>query len=165
MTRRTFVCASEQREQLGEDFDRMLCLAVRWAGERPVLGFALRLRTDTDAEDDHAGKETLIEEFVEQRLPTKLPDILELSAKADREIEDIRTRQSPELARLRRRERSTGRPGREVEILHRGRLSVDTRVLSAAFAWLDLASARPDESVKCSVLSALFLISRSVSFP
>jgi hypothetical protein len=147
-TGRTLIRASQRREELGEDFDRMLCLPVRWAGQRPGLGLALRLRIDTDAEDDHAGKEALIEEFVERRLPTDLPDILELSAEAEREIEAIRARQSPELARLRRRESSTPRPGSEVETLHRGRLSVDTSVLSAAFAWLDLASARPDERAK-----------------
>jgi hypothetical protein len=49
---------------------------------------------------------------------------------------------------MRRRESSTHRPGSEVETLHRGRLSVDTRVISAAFAWLDLSSARPDERAK-----------------
>jgi hypothetical protein len=156
-TSRTLVRASQRREQLGEDFDRMLCLAVRWAGQCPALGLAQRLRTDTDAEDDHAVKEALIEEFVEGRLPTELPDILELSAQAEREIEAVRARQFPEMQRMRRRESSTRRPGSEVETLHRGRLSVDTRVLSAAFAWLDLTSARPDEKAKWLVLVRTFL--------
>ena len=147
-TSRTLIRASQRRQQLGEDFDRMLCLAVRWAAQRPALGLAQRLRIDIDAEDDYAGKEALIEEFVERRLPTELPDILELSAQAEREIEGVRERQSPELARMRRRESSTRRSGSEVETLHRGRLSVDTRVLSAAFAWLDLTSARPDERTR-----------------
>ncbi|MBP1093709.1 P-loop NTPase family protein [Bradyrhizobium diazoefficiens] len=147
-TSRTLFRASQRRDQLGEDFDRMICLAVRWAGERPAHNMALRVRTDTDAEDDHAGKEPLIGEFVEARLATELPDILELSAQAEREIEAIRTRQFPEMAGLRRRESSAHRRGSEVETLHRGRLSVDTRVISAAFAWLDLASARPHERGK-----------------
>jgi len=156
-TSRTLIRASQHREQLGEDFDRMLCLAVRWAGQCPALGLAQRLRTDTDAEDDHAGKEALIEEFVEGRLPTELPDILELSAQAEREIEAVRARQFPELERMRRRETSTRRPGSEVETLHRGRLSVDTRVLSAAFTWLDLTLARPDERAKWLGLVRTFL--------
>ena len=147
-TSRTLIRASQRREQLGEDFDRMLCLAVLWAGQRPALGLAKRGRTDTDAEDDHARKGPLIKEFVEARLPTELPDILELGAQAEREIEAVRARQFPEMARMRHRESSTRRPGSEVETLHRGRLSVDTRILSAAFAWLDLASARPDERAK-----------------
>jgi hypothetical protein len=156
-TSRTLIRASQRRQQLGEDFDRMLCLAVLWAGQRPALGLAQRLRIDTDAEDDHAGKGALIEEFVHRRLPTELPNILELSAQAEREIEAVRVRQSPELARMRRRESSTRRSGSEVETLHRRRLSVDTRVLSAAFAWLDLASARPDERAKWLELVRTFL--------
>jgi hypothetical protein len=90
--------AFQRREQLGEDFDRMLCLAVRWAGQRPALALPQRLKIDTDAGDDYAGNEALIEEFVERRLPTELPDILELSAKAEREIEAVRKRRSPELS-------------------------------------------------------------------
>jgi hypothetical protein len=147
-TSRTLIRASQRRQQLGDDFDRMLCLAVRWAGQRPALGLTERLRIDTDADDDHASKQGLIEDFVERRLPTELPDILELSAQAAAEIDAIRDSQSPELARIRRRESSTRRPGSEVETVHRRRLSVDTRVVSAAFAWLDLASARPDERAK-----------------
>ncbi|MEH2549987.1 hypothetical protein V1283_006632 [Bradyrhizobium sp. AZCC 2262] len=147
-TSRTLIRASQRREQLGEDFDRMLCLAVWWAGQRPALGFAQRFRTDTEAEDDQAGKEALIGEFAERRLSAELPDIVELSAQAEREIDAIRARQFPESERIRRREISTYRPGSEVETLHRGRLSVDTRIISAAFAWLDLASARPDERAK-----------------
>ncbi|XIA64212.1 hypothetical protein ACFIOY_35795 [Bradyrhizobium sp. TZ2] len=73
-TSRTLTRASQRREQLGEDFDRMLYLAVRWAARRPALSLARRLRTDTDVEDDHAGKEALIEEFADRRLPTELPD-------------------------------------------------------------------------------------------
>jgi hypothetical protein len=156
-TSRALIRASQRRQQLDEDFDRMLCLAVRWAGERPALGLAQTLRIDTDAEDDHAGKRGLIEEFVERRLPTELPDILELSAEAEAEIEAVRARQSPEITRIRRRESSTRRPGSEVETLHRGRLSIDARVLSAAFAWLDLASARPDERAKWLGLVRTFL--------
>ena len=156
-TSRTLIRASQRREQLGEEFDRMLCLAVQWAAQRPALGLAQRVRTDTEAEDDHTAKEALIEEFVERRLPIELPDILELSAQAEREIEAIRARQFPELARMRRRESSTRRRGSEVETLHRGRLSVDTRVVSVAFAWLDLTSARTDERAKWLDLVRTFL--------
>lgn len=156
-TSRTLIRASQRREQFGEDFDRMLGLAMRWAAQRPAQNIAQRVRTDTDAEEDHTGKEPLIEQFVDRRLPTELPDILELSAQAEGEIEAMRARQFPELGRVRRRERSTRRPGSEVETLHRGRLSLDTRLLSAAFAWLDLASARPDERAKWLGLVRTFL--------
>jgi hypothetical protein len=156
-TSRTLIRASERREQLGEEFDRMLCLAVHWAAQRPALTLVQSVRTATEANDDQAGKEALIEEFVERRLSIELPDILELSAQAEREIEAIRARQFPESARMRRRESSTRRPGSDVETLHRGRLSLDTRVLSGAFAWLDLASARSDERAKRLGLVRTFL--------
>ena len=125
--------------------------------QRPALGLAQRVRIDTEAEDDHAGQEALIEEFVERRLPIELPDILELSAQAERRSKPSNAQQFPKSARMRRRESSTRRPSSEVEPLHRGRLSVDTRVLSAAFAWLDLASARPDERAKWLGLVRIFL--------
>ncbi len=99
----------------------------------------------------------MIEEFVEGRLPTELPNILELSAQAEREIEAVHARQFPEIQRMHRRKSTTRRPGSEVETLHRGRLSLDTRVLSAAFAWLDLTSARPDEKAKWLGLVRTFL--------
>jgi hypothetical protein len=156
-TSRTLIRASQRREQFGEDFDRMLALAMRWAAQRPAHNIAQRVRTDTDAEEDHTGKEPLIEQFVDRRLPIELPDILALSTQAEREIEAMRARQFPELERMRRRERSTRRPGSEVETLHRGRLSLDTHLLSAAFAWLDLASARPDERAKWLGLVRTFL--------
>ena len=147
-TSRTLVRAFQCRERLGEDFDRMLCLAVRWSGLRPALSIAQRRKSDTGVEDDRAGKETLIDEFVSGRLPTELPDILELSAQAEREIEAALARRFPESARRRGRGSSARDTGSEVEILHRGQLSVDTHALSAAFAWLDLTSARPDENGK-----------------
>ena len=147
-TSRTLIRAFQSREQLGEDLDRMMCLAVRWAGQRPVLDLAHRLNGDIDVKDDHAGKEALIQEFVEAGLPTELPNILELSAQVEREMEAVRARQLPKLRRARRRETSKHRPGSEVETLYRGQLSVDTLVLSAAFAWLDLTSARPNERAK-----------------
>jgi hypothetical protein len=146
-TSRTLIGASRHREQLGEDFDRMLCLAVQWAAQRPPLALALRIRTDIDAEDDYTGKEPLIGEFVEGRVSTELPNMLELSAQAEREIEAIRARRFPESERI-RRESSLHQSGSEVETLRRGRLSIDTRVISAAFAWLDLSSARPTERAK-----------------
>jgi|HubBroStandDraft_5_1064220.scaffolds.fasta_scaffold808764_1 hypothetical protein len=58
---------------------------------------------------------------------------------------------------MRRSESSARGPGSEVETLRRGQLSVDTRVLSAAFAWLDLVSARPDERAKWFGLVRIFL--------
>jgi hypothetical protein len=47
-TARTLSRACESREQLGEDFDRMLALAVRWAGLRAPYSFATRPTLDKE---------------------------------------------------------------------------------------------------------------------
>jgi hypothetical protein len=156
-TSRTLIRASQRRDQLGDDFDRMLSLAMRWAGQRPAYSLSLRIKNDEVSEEKHEGREALIEEFIAQQTPVELPDILELSAQAETEIEALRASQFPESARMRRRENGTRRPGSEVETLHRGRLSLDTHLVSAAFAWLDLRSARPEERAKWFGLVRIFL--------
>jgi hypothetical protein len=155
---RTLIGACQCRQQLGDDFDRMPSLALRWEGQRAGLGFARRIKDDASADDNyHAAKNRLIEEFVSGQTPLELPNILDLSAHAEAEIEAVRVRQFPEMARLRRRETSSRRPGSEVETLHRERLSLDARFISAAFAWLDVKSARPEERAKWLGLVRRFL--------
>jgi hypothetical protein len=145
---RTFVRASRCREQLGLDFDRMLALAIRWAGLHPSYSLAARIRPETDPEEKYVGKDALIQEFVDQRSPLELPDIRQIDATAAADIEAIRARQFPEQTRNRGARRKTQRPARRRETLYRDRLSIDPRVISSAFAWLDLQSARPDERGK-----------------
>jgi hypothetical protein len=145
---RTFVRASRCREQLGEDFDRMLALAIRWAGLHTSYSLAARIQHETDPEEKHAGKNALKQEFVDQRSPAELPDIRQINAKAAADIEAVRDRQFPEAARARGPKRERQRPGRRSETLYREGLSLDARVISSAFAWLDLQSARPDERGK-----------------
>ena len=113
-TSRTLIRASQRREQLGEDWDRMLCLAVQWVGPTSCAWPRAEGKERIDAEDDHAGKEALIEEFVERRKPaTEAPDILELSAQAEREIEAARARQFPKFERgIRRRESKHASPSK-----------------------------------------------------
>jgi hypothetical protein len=80
-TARTFVRASQCREQIGEDFDRMLGMAIRWAGLRTPDSLVARIRHETDPEDKNAGKNALIQDFVNERSPVELPDIREINAK------------------------------------------------------------------------------------
>jgi hypothetical protein len=76
----------------------------------------------------------------------ELPDIRAVNATAAAEIEAVRARQFPELARARGSpRRSRRRTGRSRESLYRESLQLDSRVISSAFAWLNLRSARPDE--------------------
>jgi hypothetical protein len=147
-TGRTLRAAFRCREQLGDDFDRMLGLAVRWAGLRPPYYFSNRFEQETDPEDKRADRSALMAEFVDRRLPVELPDIREIDARTDAEIDALRARRFPEVARARGAPRSSPQPGDDGRTLRRGRLSLDTRVISEAFSWLVLGSARPVEEVK-----------------
>lgn len=145
-TARTMLSACRHREHLGDDFDRMLGLAIRWAGLRTPLAVATRRGFDAPDEAWHERKEDLIQDFVERRSSIELPDIRTVNATAAAEIEAVQARQFPELARARGTpRRSRRRAGRSRESLYRESLRLDSRVISSAFAWLDLRSARPQE--------------------
>jgi hypothetical protein len=145
-TARTLFQACQCREQLGEDFDRMLSLAIRWAGLRTPYTLAARPQFDTPREIWHERKRALIQDFVDRRLPVELPDIKATNAAAAAEIEAIHVQQFPESARARgagRRSRRRARRSRET--LYPESLRLDSHVISSAFAWLDVRSARSDE--------------------
>jgi hypothetical protein len=145
-TARTLLSACRHRERLGDDFDRMLGLAIRWAGLRTPLAFATRPGFDTPDESWHERKEALIRGFVERRAPVELPDIRAVNTAAAAEIDAVQSRRFPEMARARAApRRSRRRAGRSRESLYRESLRLDSHVISSAFAWLDLRSARPDE--------------------
>src|SRR5262249_51859829 len=80
-TARSVVSACRHREPLGDDFDRMLGLAIRWAGLRTPLAFATRPGFDAD-EAWYERKEALIQAFVERGGPIELPDIRAVNATA-----------------------------------------------------------------------------------
>lgn len=145
-TARTMLSACRHREQLGDDFDRMLGLAIRWAGLRTPLAFATRRGFDAPDETWQRRKEDLIRDFVERRSSVELPDIRAVNAIAATEIEAVQARRFTEMARARGMpRRSRRRAGRSRESLYRESLRLDSRVISSAFAWLDLRSARPQE--------------------
>jgi hypothetical protein len=143
---RTLFRACQCREQLGDDFDRMLGLAIRWAGLRTPYSLATRPQFDAQHEVWHERKRALVQDFVDRRLPVELPDIKAINAAAAAEIEAIHAQQFPELARARGApQRSRRRAGQSRESLYPDSLRLNSHVISAAFAWLDLRSARPDE--------------------
>jgi hypothetical protein len=148
-TARTMLSACSHREQLGDDFDRMLGLAIRWAGLRTPLAFArraMRARLNETDEAWNERKEALLRDFVEQRSSVELPDIMAVNATTAAEIEAVEARLFPEIARARgSRRRSRRRAGQSRETLYPDRLRLDSRVISSAFVWLDLRSARPGE--------------------
>ena len=146
-TAQTFLRASQCREQLGEDLDRMLALAARWAGLRTPYSLVTRPQFDTQREVWQTRKDALVHQFVDTQLPAELPDIKQINTTAAEEIEAVHGQQFPEMARM-REPRSSRRPGRSRESLYPEHLRLDSHVISSAFAWLDLRSARPDERRK-----------------
>ena len=100
-TARTLFRASQHREQLGEDFDCMLALAVRWAGLRVPYGFATRPKLDKEREVWEARKSALFEQFVVRELPAELPSIKAISAAAAEELDALQVAQFPEMMRAR----------------------------------------------------------------
>jgi hypothetical protein len=157
-TARTMLSACRHREQLGDDFERMLGLAIRWAGLRTPLSLATRPGFHASDEGWHERKQDLIRDFVERRLPVELPDITAVNATTAAEIEAIHLQQFPELARSRgAARRSRRRAGRAREALYPESLRLDSHVISSAFTWLDLRSARPEERAKWLGLVRTFL--------
>ena len=145
-TARTMLSACRHRERLGDDFNRMLGLAIRWAGLRTPLAFATRSGFDTPGEAWNERKEALIEDFVERRSPIELPEIRAVNATAAAETEAVQAQRFSEMVRARGTpRRSRRRAGRSRESLHRESLRLDSHVISSAFVWLDLGSARPEE--------------------
>jgi hypothetical protein len=162
-TARTLHRASKGREQLGQDFDRMLALAVRWAGLRPPYSIAARF--DAPNEEWRGRKAALIAEFADQHTPIELPDIQEVNAAAAADFDAVHAAQFPELVRRRGGRQRSRRHGRSRESLYPDTLRLDSHVLSSAFAWLDLRSARPDERAKWLRYIRNFLAILLVSVP
>ena len=132
----TLLRASQCREALGDDFDRLLGMAVRWAGLRVPYALATRAHEETLTVELATRKTALAEEFLEQRLSAELPDIRQIDATAAEECDAVHARQFPESARWHRQsDRLRHREG-SVEKLYPRQLRLDAHVISSAFAWL-----------------------------
>jgi hypothetical protein len=140
----TMLRASQRREAFGEDFDRMLGLGVRWAGLRVPYALATRASVGTLTGELNERKSALVQQFVDGPLPVELPDIKQISETAARESEEVHHRQFPELAHSRRRPGSPHREG-SIEKLYPDHLRLNDHVISSAFGWLNVQSARPGE--------------------
>jgi hypothetical protein len=136
--------ASRLHEQIGDDFDRMLGLAARWAGLRTPYALATRPPFDTQRDTWHANKKALIQEFVDRRLPIEFPDIREINATAAAEFDAVHAQLFPESASRRAATRRSRRGGRSRESLSPEPLRLDSRVISSAFAWLAVPAGLSD---------------------
>jgi hypothetical protein len=83
--------ACARRAELGDDFGRLLGLAVRWAGLRSPYQFSDR---SAEGQEDAWRQRIagLAQGFVEQNLAAELPNVRTIDAAASAEIEAIRAR-------------------------------------------------------------------------
>lgn len=157
------VCAFRHRKQLGDDFDRMQHLALRWAAITSI-----RWSSRFQSEDESAAWQdrcaALVQSFIDHSLPAALPDLSKLSAEAAKEIHTLRVREFPELAN------EAGHSHREWkgkrEKLYTEPPALDLRAIIHAFAWLDITAADlPKERAKWLALTRQFFSFSLVSIP
>lgn len=139
----TLIRAVKRRERLGPEFDRMLALAVRWAGLRATLLNARISVADKDnpvlgEERERRLKEMayLGEHFVERRMPIEFPGLAEVNAYALSGRDALYSKLFPNYAEALARRRHGTEPQD---------VGLDANVIMAAFSWLDIGIARSAE--------------------
>jgi hypothetical protein len=134
---RAFLC----RERLGDEFDRLLHLALVWSGVRSLRDQAGRLQVEVDRWRE--AHERLVAGFVDRTMPETCPSLQQVNAEALAAHE--RLRPSP----LFEDEDDAG----SVRPKHTGNRrtlrpalpGIDLRVLVSAFSWLSPVAARDAE--------------------
>jgi hypothetical protein len=135
---------TRHREQLGDTFDQLVALAIRWAGLRP-----LQIRsTDTS---DEAGrvewlgrKQMLLQAFVDGTLSGERPNVRTENANTRADLEELHERRLPGSRARSRRMRGPSRSRSRVT-LYPDRPGLDSYVIKAAFGWLNVRAARTPE--------------------
>ena len=132
------------RERLGLDFNRMLVLAVRWAGLRTVLPGTDPLFQE-ERERALGERVRLGEAFVDRRLTTDYHSLKEIDAQALATRDALHAERYPEHAKvLAHRRRAKERRGSR-EVLRAQDVAIDFNVITAAFSWLDIGAVRSAE--------------------
>jgi hypothetical protein len=133
------------RERLGLDFNRMLVLAVRWAGLRVVLPSAGDPALKDAREQTLEERVRLGEAFVDRSLTADYHVLKEMDAQTLAARDALHAKRYPEHAGVlaRRRQAKERRGSREV--LHAREVAFDYNVIMTAFSWLDIAAARSAE--------------------
>lgn len=130
--------AFRSRDILGDDFDRLQNLAIRWAALYGLKYVKHRL-SDTGKRDWVRKYNELVESFVEGSLSTKGQDLLKINAITLKEAEKFRIQEFPELQNRRQNSRKTFKGKREV--LRPAQPGIDLQVITHAFDWIDIKSA------------------------
>jgi len=95
---------------------------------------------DADREAFHTKKRALIQSYVDNTLPSQIPDLHVLNAETRAVSDAIHERRYPGSAAQRARIRQ--RQEQKHTEPHADHLALDTRLLSAAFSWIDLNAAQ-----------------------
>jgi len=151
----TMARAFAARAEIGDDFQRLVTLGVRWAALR-VLSWISRDLGGDDQKSWDARKNALAAEFLSRELPTDLPDFKQLNAETLASYNALYEKRHPEFqprTRPKKHGSTTGLFGGEREKLYPERLGFDERALTNILAWLDPGQAQSaDERARCLAL-------------
>jgi hypothetical protein len=137
--------ATPVRVQLGDEFERITALIVRWSALRPLEVRDAGTSLDADREAFHRRKQALVQSYVDSTLSSQIPDLHHLDAETRAARDAIHEKRFPG-SRSRRRARIRRQEPQDQTELRPEHLALDGRLLSAAFSWLDLTTAQsPNE--------------------
>ena len=133
------------RERLGPDFNRMLVLAIRWAGLEFVLPSAGNPALQEERERALEERVRLGEAFVDRSLTSDYHTLKEIDAQTLASRDALHAKRYPKHARvLAHRQQAKERRGSR-ELLRAQDVAIDYNVIIAAFSWLDISAARSAE--------------------
>jgi hypothetical protein len=130
------------RERLGHDFNRMLVLAVRWAGLRVALPSASNPALQGDCERALDERVRIGEAFVDRSLTTDYHALNEVDAQTLAARDALHAKRYPEHAKVMAHRRQAKERRGSREVLRAQDVAIDYRVIAAAFSWLDIGAAR-----------------------
>lgn len=137
--------AAKVRTQLGDDFDRMIGFAVRWAGLRPLQIRETDSAFATELASFVARKKALIQAFADRSLSSTVPDPMEINAAILVALDEIHEKRFPGSSARSQRLSGTPRRRRSRETLYPNPFGLDPYVMKAAFGWLDVSAAQTPE--------------------
>jgi hypothetical protein len=129
------------RERLGLDFNRMLVLAVRWAGLRVMLPSAGNPALQEERERALEERVRLGEAFVDRSLTTDYHALDEVDAQTLAARDALHVKRYPEHAKVMAHRRQAKERRGLSEVLCARDVAIDYRVITAAFCWLDIGAA------------------------
>ena len=129
------------RVRLGLDFNRMLVLAVRWAGLRVMLPSAGDPALQEERERALDERVRLGEAFVDRSLTADYHALNEVDAQTLAARDALHAKRYPEHAKVMAHRRQAKERRGSREVLRARDVAIDYNVIAAAFSWLDIGAA------------------------